>query len=51
MNTATIPHYTRLSSPGQLSRRIYPLVNLFESFVPPLLAVAILFFTAWQCFR
>jgi putative colanic acid biosynthesis UDP-glucose lipid carrier transferase len=44
MNTATIPHNTRLSSPGQLSRRIYPLVNLVEAFVPPLLAVAILFF-------
>lgn len=46
MNTATIPHYTRLSSPGQLSRRIYPMVNLVEAFVPPLLAVAILFIAA-----
>ena len=43
MNTATIPHSIRLSSPGHLSRRIYPLVNLVEAFVPPLLAVAILF--------
>jgi len=43
MNTATIPHYIRLSSPGHLSRRIYPMVNLVAAFVPPLLAVAMLF--------
>ncbi|WP_265949552.1 undecaprenyl-phosphate glucose phosphotransferase [Dechloromonas sp. A34] len=46
MNTATIPHYIRLSSPGHLSRRIYPMVNLVEAFVPPLLAVVILFIAA-----
>jgi putative colanic acid biosynthesis UDP-glucose lipid carrier transferase len=43
MNTATIPDYIRLSSSGHLSRRIHPMVNLVEAFVPPLLAVVILF--------
>ena len=46
MNTATIPDYIRLSSSGQLSRKIHPMVDLVEAFVPPLLAVAILFAAA-----
>ena len=42
MNTATSPQYKHLSTSRHLSRRIYPLVNLVEAFVTPLLAVAIL---------